>query len=95
MVESEMPNFTHGGSQFVLTTKTRASAMAGEKEELFSALREYGYGDIITETVNANTLSSTVKGLIEENEDTLPDWLAGKVNVFEKTGITVKKATKK
>jgi len=95
MTENEMQNFTHSGSQFVLTTKTRASATAGEKEGLYSALRENGYGDIITETVNANTLSSTVKGLIEENGDALPDWLTGLVNVFEKTGVTVKKATKK
>jgi hypothetical protein len=95
MTENEMQNFTHSGSQFVLTTKTRASSVPGEKEGLYSALRENGYGDIITETINANTLSSTVKGLIEENGDALPDWLGGLVNVFEKTGVTVKKATKK
>lgn len=95
MLDSDTPNFTHGGAQFILTTKTRASAIAGDKDELYTALRQNGHGDIITETVNANTLSSTVKGLIEDNEDTLPDWLVGKVNVFEKTGVTVKKATKK
>jgi flagellar basal body L-ring protein FlgH len=92
MTESETPNFTHGGSQFVLTTKTRASSVAGEKEGLFAALRANGHGDIITENVNANTLSSTVKGLIEENGDELPEWLTGLVNVFEKTGVTIKKA---
>jgi hypothetical protein len=95
MLDSETPNFTHGGAQFILTTKTRASAVAGDKEPLYEALRENGLGDIIYETVNANTLSSTVKGLIEENGDALPGWLDGLVNVFEKTGVTVKKAIKK
>ena len=79
---------------FCLTTKTRASAVAGSKEELYSALRDQGYGDLVYETVNANSLSSFVKERIEENEDTLPDWLTGLVNVFEKTTVGVRKASK-
>ena len=77
MAESETQNFTRSGTMFCLTTKTRASAVAGSKEELYSALRDQGYGDLVYETVNANSLSSFVKERIEENEDTLPTGLQG------------------
>ena len=79
---------------FCLTTKTRASARAGQKDELFAALRDEGYGDMITETVNANSLSSFVKEQIAENGDALPDWLDGLVSVFEKTTVGVRKAAR-
>lgn len=42
MAESETQNFTRAGTMFCLTTKTHASAVAGRKEELFSALRAGG-----------------------------------------------------
>jgi len=79
---------------FCLTTKTRASAVAGSKEELYAALRAQGYGDLVYETVNANSLSSFVKERIEESGDALPEWLIGLVNVFDKTTVGVRKATK-
>ncbi|GHU90106.1 hypothetical protein FACS18949_16870 [Clostridia bacterium] len=94
MAESETQNFTRAGTMFCLTTKTRASAVAGDKSELFNALREQGYGDLVYETVNTNSLSSFVRERIEENEDKLPDWLIGKVNVFDKTTVSVRKSTK-
>ena len=46
---------------------------------------------MITETVNANSLSSFVKEQIAENGDELPGWLRGLVNVFEKTTVGVRK----
>ena len=94
MAESETQNFTRAGTMFCLTTKTRASAVAGSKEDLYAALREQGFGDLVYETVNANSLSSFVKEQIGENEDELPDWLDGLVNVFEKTTVGVRKASK-
>ena len=94
MAESETQNFTRAGTMFCLTTKTRASAVAGSKEELYAALREQGYGDLVYETVNANSLSSFVKEQIGENADELPDWLDGLVNVFEKTTVGVRKSSK-
>ena len=77
MAESETQNFTRAGMMFCLTTKTRASATAGRKEELFAALRGEGYGDLVYETVNANSLSAFVKEQMAENGDALPDWLSG------------------
>ena len=72
MGETETQNFTRAGTMFFLSTKTRASAKAGQKDELFGALRANGYGDLITETINAGSLSSFVKEQIAENEDVLP-----------------------
>lgn len=92
MVDSETQNFTRAGTMFCLTTKTRANAAAGRREELFEALRSEGYGNMITETVNANTLSSFVKEQTAENGDVLPEWLEGLVTVFEKTTVGVRKA---
>lgn len=94
MAESETQNFTRSGMMFYLTTKTRASAVAGSKEGLYAALRQQGFGELVYETVNANSLSSFVKEQIEENGDALPDWLIGLVNVFDKTSVGVKKASK-
>ena len=94
MAETETQNFTRAGMMFCLTSKTRASAAAGRKEELFAALRGEGFGDLVYETVNANSLSAFVKEQIEENGDALPEWLDGLVNVFEKTSVSLRKAAK-
>lgn len=94
MGETETQNFTRAGTMFFLSTKTRASTKAGQKDELFSVLRANGYGDLITETINAGSLSSFVKEQIAENEDVLPGWLDGLVNVFEKTTVGVRKAAR-
>ena len=90
MAETETQNFTRAGTMFSLTTKTRASAVAGHKDELYSALKENGFGEL----VNANSLSAFVKEQISENQDTVPDWLSGLVNVYEQTSVSVRKFTK-
>lgn len=94
MIASETQNFTRNGTMFCLTSTTRASAAAGRKEELFKALREAGYGDLVYETVNANSLSAFVKEQTTENDDSLPQWLDGLVTVFEKTIVGVRKAAR-
>jgi hypothetical protein len=94
MISTETQNFTRNGTMFCLTNATRASAAAGRKDELFAALRGAGFGDLVYETVNANSLSAFVKEQTAENEDVLPNWLDGLVNVFEKTTVGVRKAAK-
>ena len=94
MADTETQNFTRNGTMFCLTSTTRASAAAGRKDELFAALREAGYDDLIHETVNANSLSAFVKEQSMENGDTLPQWLDGLVIVFEKTTVGVRKAAR-
>lgn len=95
MTDTETQNFTRSGTMFCLTNTTRASAAADRKDELFDALRTEGYGGLIYETVNANSLSAFVREQISENDDVLPDWLEGLVSVFEKTTVGVRKATRK
>lgn len=94
MAETETQNFTRAGTMFSLTTKTRASAVAGHKDELYSALKENGFGDLVYETVNSNSLSAFVKEQIAENQDNVPDWLNGLINVYEQTTVSVRKSTK-
>ena len=94
MAESETQNFTRSGTMFCLTNTTRASAAAERKKELFDALRSSGFGDLIYETINANSLSAFVKEQMAENADTLPGWLNGLVNIYEKATVGVRKATR-
>jgi hypothetical protein len=94
MADTETQNFTRNGTMFCLTSTIRASAAAGRKNELFEALREAGYGDLVYETVNANSLSAFVKEQTAENDDSLPQWLDGLVTVFEKATVGVRKAAR-
>jgi len=95
MAETETQNFTRAGTMFSLTTKTRASAAGDRKDELFAALRSEGYGDLVYETVNANSLSAFVNEQISENGEALPEWLEGLVNVYDQTRVSVRKAGRK
>ena len=79
--------FSDEGKTFFLKSRLFASPKAGCKAGLFSALRKRGYGDMITESVNANTLSSFVKEKREENDGEIPEWLTEVVNSYEKTTV--------
>ena len=92
MASTETQSFQRAGTLFYLTTKTYASANKEQKDELFDALRNEGYGSLITETINANSLSAFVKEQMSENDDVLPDWLDGKVNVFDKVTVSLRKS---
>lgn len=94
MAESEIQNFTHSENMFCLTTKVRVSPLIEQKSCLFEELKKKGYGDLVYETVNSNSLSAFVKEQMAENNDTLPNWLIGLVRVFEKTTVTVRKTSK-
>ena len=95
MVDTETQNFTRGGTMFSLTTKIRASAVAECKDKLYRALKRKGHGDLVYETVNANSLSAFVNEQLAENGEELPKWLNGLVNVYPQTKISVRKATRK
>lgn len=92
MASTETQSFQRAGTLFYLTTKTYASANKEQKDELFDALRNEGYGSLITETINANSLSAFVKEQMADNDDILPDWLDGKVNVFDKVTVGIRKS---
>jgi len=92
MIDTETQSFNRSGTLFYLNTRLYASAPAEKKQDLFESLRLFGFGSLVVESVNANSLSAFVKEQIAENNDQLPAWLDGKVNVFEKTSVGVRKA---
>ena len=55
------------------------------------SLKDNGYGSLVVETVNANTLSSFVKEQKAENNDEVPSWLSDVISVFEKVSVGVRK----
>ena len=91
MAEAECERFSRNGSTFYLNTRLFASPAAGRKEEMIEALKTNGYGDIVTETVNANTLASFVKEQMALNCDEVPAWLADCVSTYEKVSVGIRK----
>lgn len=91
MAEADLDRFSRNGSTFYLTSRLFASPAEGRKEELMQTLKDRGYGSIVVETVNANTLASFVKELMAENGDAVPEWLAGVVSTFEKVSVGIRK----
>ena len=95
MAGTETQNFTKSGTMYSLTVKNRASAVAERKDKLYDALKKNGYGDLVYETVNANSLSAFVNEQVAQNEDNLPAWLDGLVNIYEQVNVSVRKAAHK
>lgn len=57
-------------------------------EHVIAALRADGLGDLVTENVNANTLASTVRQIVDGG-DVLPDHLAAVLTVSPKMSVRV------
>ena len=91
MAEAECERFSRNGSTFYLNTRLFASPVAGRKDEMIMALKDNGYGDIVTETVNANTLASFVKEQMSLNSDEVPTWLTDVVSTYEKVSVGIRK----
>lgn len=91
MTEAECERFSRNGSTFYLSSRLFASPQAGRKEDLFMALKDKGYGSLVTETVNANTLASFVKEQRELNNDEIPDWITEVVSTHEKISVGIRK----
>ena len=91
MAAAECERFSRNGNTFYLNSRLFASPAQGQKEALITALKANGYKDIVTETVNANTLASFVKEQMAQNADTVPGWLSPVVNTFEKITVGIRK----
>ena len=91
MAEAECDNFTRNGSTFYLNSRLYAFPEAGNRDALIEALKKNGFGTIVTETVNANTLSSFCKEQMAMNGDELPGWLSPVVKTFEKISVGIRK----
>lgn len=92
MTDTETQSFNRAGTIFFLNTKLYASAIADKKIELYETLKQEGFGSMITEIINANSFAAFVREQMEQNEDALPTWLEGKVNVFDKVSVGLRKS---
>ena len=90
MIEEEMQNFTRNGRQFILTNRTYANAKAGMMPEICSWMKDNGLADMVKESVHPQTLQAWVKEQLEE-VGALPEELEPLVNVYEKSGISIRK----
>ena len=100
MIDEDIPSQGYGDYVYSLQDKIKYSKR-GEAElqekglDFFEVLREQGFGDIIKETVNANTLQSTMKAVADENDGELPPELDEIVSSYEMTDISRRKLTNK
>lgn len=92
MAAEEVDRFSRNGSTFYLKSRLYASPAAGRKDEMMQALKDNGYGSLVTETVNANTLASFIKEQREITGEEVPNWLEGSVSTYEKVSVGVRKA---
>ncbi len=92
MINQETPNINRRGKILYLNTRTFASPVEGQRETLYAALKEIGEGDMVKETVNANTLSSWAKSLLEE--DNMPDNIKELLNIYEKTTVNLRNSSR-
>ena len=100
MIDEDIPSQGYGDYVYSLQDKIKYSKR-GEAElqekglDFFEVLREQGFGDIIKETVNANTLQSTMKAVADENDGELPPELDDIVSSYEMTDISRSKSNNK
>lgn len=92
MINNEVQKFTLDGLTFYLNTRTKASPYAEFKQEVYQWLKDNGYGDLVYETVNANSFSAFVSKDLLADVDELPKELQGKVNVYEQTTVGMRKS---
>ena len=92
MTEAELDRFSCNGSTFYLQSRWFASPAAGRKDEMMQALKENGYGSLVTETVNANTLASFIKEQREITGEEIPEWLGDIVSTYEKVSVGIRKS---
>ena len=90
MVAEEMQNFTRNGKQFILTSRTYANAKAGMMPKVCDWMKDNALGDMVKESIHPQTLQAWVKEQIEE-VGALPEDLSELVNVYEKSGISIRK----
>ena len=88
MINEDTPKISHGGFSWSLQSKCKYSCLAENREQLFELLRENDLGDIIQETVNAQTLNSTIASLVEANDDELPEEWQEVIKTYEYNDIS-------
>ena len=92
MTEAELDSFSRNGSTFYLHSRLYASPSAGRKDAMMQALKQNGYGSLVVESVNSNTLSSFVREQMEANEGNIPSWLGDTISTYEKISVGIRKS---
>ena len=92
MTDEECTGFDRDGTRFSLVIKEYPGAVPEEKEELYRRMRTHGFDHLFT--INTQTLSATVKELKANNDDVLPDWLEGVIQIYEQPSIRVSRSKK-
>ena len=92
MTDEECTGFDRNGIRFSLVIKEYPGAVPEEKEELYRRMRSHGFDHLFT--INTQTLSATVKELKANNDDMLPDWLEGVIQIYEQPSIRVSRSKK-
>ncbi len=99
MIDSDTDSTTVGGYTYSLQAKTKYSkigdeALAGAGVDFLDTLRMEGFGHLIKETVNAQTLQGAMSNFVDEHGE-LTDGLQSIIRVYEYNDISCKKATAK
>lgn len=99
MIDEECASVSRNGFKYslqekVIYQKKSEEALAENEVPFFDFLRDEGMGDIIKETVDSRTLSSTIKSLVEEVGE-LPEHFNDYINTYETMDISKRKETNK
>ncbi len=99
MIDEECASVSRNGFKYslqekVIYQKKSEEALAQNEVPFFDFLRDEGMGDIIKETVDSRTLSSTIKSLVEEVGE-LPEHFNDYINTYETMDIAKRKETNK
>ena len=89
MVNEEISSFKRNGQGFSLVIQKYPQAEPDQKNALYEELKVRGYEHLFT--INHQTLTSTLKEMIANNDDEMPNWLDGLVKNFEKPSIRIYK----
>lgn len=97
MIEEECASVSRNGYKYslqekVIYSKRSEEDLAKNEVSFFDFLRDEGMGDIIKETVDSRTLSSTIKSMVEEVGE-LPEHFLDYINTYETMEISKRKET--
>lgn len=84
--ENNITSLTVDGFRYVISHNWRASIKGDRKGDAYKWLRDNDLGELITETVNASTLSAQAKKMTEDGMELDPDLFT--VNIVPNTSIT-------
>lgn len=91
MIQTGFEGGRFSGTTIYTYNDVRASAKAGQMERLCGIMRELGFGDIVKERINGNTLTSTIKSIMETDGDELPEELREVLNIMVKPKVGYRK----